>query len=118
MLKSPNVAMLGPGLGRHVSPKSLHFDLNRPPSVLYGVKYIDPVSLVRLSAGTLYLGMAASASHLDLSCPPYVLYGVKYIDPLSVLPFSGSVLEGGWGLWLCTVAQIELTGQEAIQPCG
>ena len=39
--------------------------------VLYGVKYIDLVSLAAV--------YKASDSHLALICVPYVLYNVKYI---------------------------------------
>ena len=67
--------------GREVSDSRL--DLIRAPYVLYGVKYIDPVSLQLPNT---------SASHLDLGRAPYVLYGVKYIDLVSLAslaPFSG-----------------------------
>ena len=59
-------------LSGHVASDS-HLDLSRAPYVLYGVKYIDLVSL----------GANASDPHLDLGRAPYVLYGVKYIDPVS-----------------------------------
>ena len=52
-----------------------HLDLSRAPYVLYGVKYIDLVSLASAQA---------SDPHLDLSRAPYVLYGVKYIDLVSL----------------------------------
>ena len=53
-------------------------DLIRAPYVLYGVKYIDLVSLQLLNA---------SGSHLHLIRAPYVLYGVKYIDLVSFCAF-------------------------------
>ena len=58
-----------------------HLDLSRAPYVLYGVKYIDLVSLGEITGCRLPL---ASASHLDLSRAPYVLYGFKYIDLVSL----------------------------------
>ena len=53
--------------------------MSRAPYVLYGVKYIDLVSL----------GANASGAHLDLSRAPYVLYGVKCIDLVSLAPNDG-----------------------------
>ena len=52
-----------------------HLDLGCVPYVLYGVEYIDLVSLVSAHA---------SGSHHDLSCVPYVLYGVEYIVLVSL----------------------------------
>ena len=54
-----------------------YLDLKLAPYVLYGVKYIDLVSLTRKKHG-------ASDSHHDLGRAPYVLYGVKYIDLVSL----------------------------------
>ena len=53
---------------------------------MYGVKYIDLVSLSCLAGDSLGIQHGASASHLDLGCAPYwyVLYGVKYTDRLSL----------------------------------
>ena len=52
--------------------------------MLYGVKYIDLVSLSRLAGAPLDTQHGAGDSHLDLGRAPYVLYGVKYIDPVSL----------------------------------
>ena len=49
------------------------------PYVLYGVKYIDLVSLS--------LKHEASGSHLDVDLAPYVLYGVEYIGLVSLVAF-------------------------------
>ena len=65
-----------------------HLDLGRAPYDLYGVKYIDLVSLSLKKH-------EASGSHLGLGRAPYVLYGVKYIDLVPLAPFS--VLPGQHG---------------------
>ena len=52
-----------------------HLDLDRAPYVLYGAKYIGPVSLAPPPH--------ASDSHLDLDRAPYAVYSVKYIDPVA-----------------------------------
>ena len=56
------------GLGDAAS--NSHLDLRRAPYVLYGVKYIDLVSLSLKKH-------VASDSRLDLRRAPYVLYGVN-----------------------------------------
>ena len=67
-----------------------HLDLIRAPYVLYGVLYIDPVSLPCTFQGKRH----SVATHLDLSRAPYVLYGVEYIDPVSLVCFQAKH-EGG-----------------------
>ena len=63
-------------------------------SILYRVKYIDPVSVAPLCRPPSCQRRAttsppASAPHLDLSRAPYILYGVYYIDLVSLdAPFS------------------------------
>ena len=52
-----------------------HLDLSRAPYVLYGVTYIDLVSLALFQARD---------AHLDLIRASYVLYGVKYVDLVSL----------------------------------
>ena len=66
---------------RPVDHTCLNLDLGHAPYVLYGVEYIDLVSL----APFLRTARQASGSHLDLSRAPYVLYGVKYTDLVSLL---------------------------------
>ena len=76
--------------------------LGRAPycCVLYGVKYIDLVSLAEapfkvasdshlapFPAAQTTAVWAASGSHLDVSRAPKVVYGVKYIDLVSPAPF-------------------------------
>ena len=76
------------------SASASHVDLIRAPCVLYGVKYIDPVSPVVLQPDATMGGCSltpARDSHLDLIRAPYVLYGVKYIDLVSLAPFPGAV---------------------------
>ena len=58
---------------------SSHLDFGRASYVVYGAKYIDPVSLQLLNA---------SGTHLDLIRAPYVLYGVKYIGLVSLCAFA------------------------------
>ena len=62
-----------------------HLDLIRAPYGLYGVKYIDLVSLRRNIGGGRPV-LQASGAHLDLGRAPYGLYGVKYIDLVSLAP--------------------------------
>ena len=59
------------------------------PYVLYGVKFIDLVSLARVSSIHFkHTATALPVTHtLPWIMPPYVLYGVKYIDLLSLAPF-------------------------------
>ena len=54
--------------------------------VLYGVKYIGPVSLDGFDE--------ASLLYFDLGHSPYVLYGVKYIGPVSLAPAPEGSDEG------------------------
>ena len=65
-------------------------DLSRAPYALYGVKYIELVSLAPRQADCDYLS-AVNDSHLDLCRAPcyYVLYAVKYIALVSLarIPF-------------------------------
>ena len=76
---------------------------------MYGVNYIDLVSLVLLP-GIYYFDeiardytapnnswvageqdvLNASDSHLDLGHVPYVLYRVKYIGPVSLVAIAGA----------------------------
>ena len=78
-----------------------------PPYVLYGVKYIDLVSLaplqakkgVKIAANEKEAKEMREASYyqllynliipIDLGHAPYVVYGVKYIDLVSLAPLSG-----------------------------
>ena len=64
----------------------------RAPYVVYGVKYIDPVSLMRpLKAGVM--SQSTTNYNLDLGRAPYVVYGVKYIDPVSLMrPLKAGVM--------------------------
>ena len=54
------------------SVKHYLLDLSRAPYVVYGVKYIDLVSLSRLAGASLDTQHGISGSHLDLSRAPYV----------------------------------------------
>ena len=60
--------------------------MGRAPYVLYGVKYVDLVSLevklYEIMGGRAVL--QASDPYLDLGRAPYGLYGVKYIDLVSL----------------------------------
>ena len=91
-----------------------HLDLSRAPYVVYGAKYIDPVSLapfvvygakyvdpvsLALLPGPFWFKMVketASGAHLDLIRAPYVLYGVKYIDLVSPCPYFQAVCRNYW----------------------
>ena len=58
-------------------------DLDGATYVVYGVKYIDPVSLASFTAsGPVTHTLLAPCSHLDLIRAPYVWHGVEYIDPV------------------------------------
>ena len=59
-------------------PRDSHLYLSLAPYVLYGGKYIDPVSLETFCTGVL-----ARDSHHDLSRAHHVVYGVIYIWPRS-----------------------------------
>ena len=99
-----------------------HLDLIRTPYVLYGVKYIDLVSLA------LFSGASAASSgggrgpevdecvrHLDLIRAPccYGLYGVKYIGLVSLAPFSRCVRQSVGGAGECPVAVPGPGGRQA-----
>ena len=77
----------GGGFGRQQQHRQQHrpvphLDLGRAPYVLYGVNYIDPVSLWWPT--TALATAPAIDSHRDLDRAPYVLYGLKYIDLVSL----------------------------------
>ena len=65
-------------------------DLGRAPYVLYGVKYIDLVSLAVFTrryyevATAKRMSQSTTNYNLDLGRAPYVLYGVKYIELVSL----------------------------------
>ena len=73
------------------SSRDSHLDLSRAPYVVYGVHYIDLVSLAPLRPCALSRIPTRSSrdTHLDLRRAPYVLYGVYYIDLVSLTPFLG-----------------------------
>ena len=96
-------------------PHAPRLDLSRAPYNLYGVKYIDPVSLANLF-NAMYRALnltwvvrpmfcmmlrasIVSRLKIDLGRAPYVLYGVKYIDlvprppifPFFLIPFQRHV---------------------------
>ena len=77
----------------HTAASGSHLDLSRAPYVLYGVKYIDSVSLARfqdmIPLTLEYCAQLCKDSGHTLAGAE--LYGVKCIDPVHVVSIRGEM---------------------------